>query len=157
MEGFESRIEDWLTLVRDSYRIALTSLREGVPPPPEPARLYLDQDEVSALLAGRHLLVVKIEDEPDEPAITLAAAARRALELASQGMAVVICAELPTQTFRDTLARRMRRTVLQLPDWPAAQRLQPGDIGVMNVGLRNGFRLFNHVVLAVQTMSPALA
>jgi transcription-repair coupling factor (superfamily II helicase) len=128
MEGFESRIEDWLKLVHDSYRIALTTLREGAPRPPEPARLYLDQDEFGVLLAGRHLLKVRIDDEPDEPATTLAAAARRALELASQGMRVVVCADLPTQTFRDTVARRMRRdtrTVLQLPDWPAAQRLHP--------------------------------
>jgi transcription-repair coupling factor (superfamily II helicase) len=160
IEGFEQRITDWLALVQDGYRIALSSVRQGMQAPQEPEQLYLRAEEIEAALGARQPTRVNLLGQPDEPALSLAAAARLATQSQSEGDAAVLCSDLALPRFQAMLARRLRaevETITPLSDWKAALGLRPGQIGVMSLPLRYGFRLPGRTVLAVQNTRPTQA
>jgi transcription-repair coupling factor (superfamily II helicase) len=154
-EGFDQRVLDWLDLVQDGYRMALSATRAGTPPPPAPDRLYLRRQEVETIIADRRPAGLTIGTQPAEPALALAAAVRRAASLLADDRAVIACAGIRSATLRTTLARRLRfdpDNVEVLEDWDAALRLHRGRIGVLKAPLRFGFSLPDRTVLAIQTL-----
>jgi transcription-repair coupling factor (superfamily II helicase) len=160
IEGTDQRIRDWLALVRDGYRIAMASLHEGAPPPAEPDRLYLREEEISAAFGGSRVTTVALQHEPDERALSPSVAAREAAKAVSGGAAAIICADATLPTLRDMLARRLRaepETITLLADWQAAALLQPGQLGVLCTALRYGFHLPGRRVIAVQLARAAQA
>jgi transcription-repair coupling factor (superfamily II helicase) len=153
LDGAEARARDWLTLVRDSYKVALAAVREGQRPPVAPDRLYLNDGELTAALMARAPLIFRLQSEPDDQPLTVTSAARKAAECRKQGNAVIVCGDTPVLRLRDALARRMSidvDNIVAFSTWAAAANSPAGQIGVLRVGLRHGFTLPGQVVLAVR-------
>ena len=152
IDGVDQRIDDWLGLVSDSYKVALTSVREGRAPPPPPDRLYLRREEVAAAFAAHEPAMFRLTGEPDPPPRSLADAARLAARLRDAGKAVVVCGNIPPQRLREMLARPLGvgiAEIISLENWRVPPT--PGRIHVMRLPLRHGFELDDRVVLAVQS------
>jgi transcription-repair coupling factor (superfamily II helicase) len=153
LDGVHARASDWLTLVSDTYKVALASVREGQRPPLAPDRLYLRGEEFAAELTARAPMIFRLLGEPDEQTLTPASAARKAAECRKLGNAVIVCGAAPVSRLRDSLARRLGidvDSIVSFSDWNMATRSKPEQVGVMSVALRHGFRLSGLVVLAVQ-------
>jgi transcription-repair coupling factor (superfamily II helicase) len=98
-------------------------------------------------------VIFKLSGEPDDAIVTPASAARLAVELSAQGHTVIVCGDASVARLREVLARRSRidaDRIVPFADWNAAAGSPPGQIGVLSVALRYGFRLPGLNVIAMQ-------